>query len=194
MLWPQRTVATIRCVCTAPDRPCNFPLRVRRAGPSSCRPAATTHSAGAGTAIDTACNCPARARRAGLSSRRLSVAPARLRAGKVRQKRGTNDRAHLRGYEQNRRFRSPQGLRECRPRKPSSGRTIPKAWHLSVRFWNERGHQLRRPYESHSEIALPTITMMTMAKPISSHGMSLRSRGVTRPSSYCGLLLRCRRP
>ena len=41
-----------------------------------------------------------------------------------------------------------------------------------------RGH-----YESHSEIALPKITTMTMAKPISSHGMSLRSRGVTRPSS-----------
>jgi len=37
-------------------------------------------------------------------------------------------------------------------------------------------------YESHSEMALATITMMTMARPISSHGMSLRSRGVTRLS------------
>jgi hypothetical protein len=48
--------------------------------------------------------------------------------------------------------------------------------------------QLRRPYESHSEMALATITMMTMARPVSSHGMSLRSRGVTGPSSYCGAL------
>ena len=55
-------------------------------------------------------------------------------------------------------------------------------------FEENEATQLSRPYESHSEMALATITMMTMTKPVSSHGMSLRSRGVTRPSSYCGAL------
>jgi NADPH-dependent ferric siderophore reductase len=30
--------------------------------------------------------------------------------------------------------------------EPGSRRTIRKAWPLSMRFWNERGRQLRRPY------------------------------------------------
>ena len=100
-----------------------------------------------------------------------------------------HDRLCLRQHQQaGWRPRTPQGLCHRRlSRQNGLRKTTLKALPSNMRFWNERGRQLRGHYESHSEIALPTITTMTMAKPISSHGMSLRSRGVTRPSSLAAV-------
>ena len=44
-------------------------------------------------------------------------------------------------------------------RKRGLRRTIPKAWPLSMRFWNERGRQLRRPYFKINHKAAPAVAV-----------------------------------